>query len=265
MTKTAMILGIATVCTFAALSPATAAASEAHGYVAVGGAAIPEFEGADTQQAIPFIAAGVSWGGRYIAVEGVSARADLLASTAWEAGPLASLTFGRDDDVDSLAVRRMAQIDDAIELGGFFARSFQNVARSGDALRFEARAVSDVSDVHDGWKSQISAGYAAPINDRWRVGLDVAATVTSDEYAATYFSVTPSDAAASGLRRFDAGGGLHDVGLTLTAIYAVTPRWSVMGFAGYKRLLGDAADSPIVDREGSSGQVSAGLSLGRKF
>lgn len=235
------------------------------GYVAIGAATLPEYEGAGSQQVIPFVAGRAQWGRRYIALEGVSARVNVLSATSWEAGPLVSIVFGRDEVVDSVAVSNLNALDDAFEVGGFVAYSWQDIAMAGDSIRLEVRAVGDVSDVYGSWQSSIVAGYAAPLGDRWTVGADISTSIVSNGYADTYFSITPGNAAASGLQVFDASGGFKDVGLGLNASFDLTKRWALSGFAGYRRLLGDAADSPIVAQEGSPDQFSAGLGIGFSF
>jgi outer membrane protein len=55
------------------------------------------------------------------------------------------------------------------------------------------------------------------------------------------------------------------VGLTAIVDVSVSRNWSVTGVAGYSRLLGDYADSPIVTERGSEDQVFLGLALGRRF
>ena len=251
--------------TAASALPALAQSDDVHGYIAVGAATLPEYEGAGAQRVIPFVAGRAQWGQRYIAVEGVSARANLLASPAWEAGPLVSITFGRDDDIDSAAVARLPTLDDAVELGAFVAHSWADAIRDGDALRLEVRAVGDVSDVYGGWQSSVTAGYLTPVGERLRVGVDLSTTLVSDDYAETYFSIAAPSVVASGLPAYQAEGGLKDVGVSVSGTFAFNERWSLNGFAGYRRLLGDAADSPIVDREGSPDQFSAGLGVGYTF
>mgnify|MGYP001809552189 FL=1 len=265
MNKCAVLSVLVVVSTAITVLPAFGQNEGAHGYLAVGAGALPEYEGADSQQVIPFLAGRAQWGQRYIAIEGVSARANVLASSAWEAGPLASITFGRDADIESAAVARLPTLDDSIELGAFVAYSWSDVARDGDTLRLETRAIGDVSDVYGGWQSSISAGYATPIGERVRLSLDFSTTLVSDDYAEAYFSVAAPGAAASGLPTYRAEGGLKDVGVGVGGSYAFNGRWSLNGFAGYRRLLGDAADSPIVDGEGSPDQFSAGLGVGFSF
>ena len=79
------------------------------------------------------------------------------------------------------------------------------------------------------------------------------ATTTSTPISAS----TAEQSAASGLREFDPDGGVKGVGLEAEARYALTPpgRWSAN--AGYERLIGDAADSPVTD-VGSENQFTAG-------
>jgi outer membrane protein len=41
----------------------------------------------------------------------------------------------------------------------------------------------------------------------------------------------------------------------------LTPRWGIYTYAGLDRLVGDAADSPVVRQFGSRNQLSAGAAL----
>lgn len=87
---------------------------------------------------------------------------------------------------------------------------------------------------------------------------------SDSEYMETYFGVTPAQSAASGLPAFDPDGGIKGIGFVGEAKYALTPRWSVVGEAGYERLIGDAADSPITDL-GSKDQFSGAIGLSYRF
>ena len=57
---------------------------------------------------------------------------------------------------------------------------------------------------------------------------------------------------------------MKGVGVEGEARYALTPHWSVVGKAGYERLIGDAADSPITEA-GSENQFTAALGLTYRF
>lgn len=90
------------------------------------------------------------------------------------------------------------------------------------------------------------------------------ATWASEDYADAFFSVTPQGAAASGLAPFEAGSGIKDVGLNVAATYALTDRWGLVATGSTSFLVGDAADSPIVDA-GSSVQFFGGVALSYSF
>ncbi len=80
-----------------------------------------------------------------------------------------------------------------------------------------------------------------------------------------YFTINSSDAARSGLNRFDADDGFKDIGLNIGLTYRITDSWSATGLANYTRLLGDAEDSPVTDDEGSANQFFAGLRIDYSF
>ncbi len=244
----------------------TAHASEddrLQGYSVIGVATIPEYEGADKMDIIPFVNGRLTLGERYIAIEGVTLRANVIATEGFEFGPVANLTFGRDAKIKSTAVAGLGKIDEAYEIGGFAAASLA-VGDNGRA-RLSVQAVHDVSNVHDGWIATASAGYSHQIGKRFTLAAEATASYADDKYARTYYSVMPAGTLASGLPVYAAKGGLKDVGATLTASYQVSPRWSVNAYGSYRRLLGKFADSPIVDGEGNANQLSAGVGIGFSF
>ena len=235
------------------------------GSIAAGVATVPDYEGATEQRVIPLIAGDVHWGARYVAIEGTSARLNLLNSRTLEAGPVANLTFGRRADAKPLAVRALGRIKDAYEVGAFAAITTRSLLRGGDEVRLRGQATRDVSDVHDGWTYEAALGYRMPVSRRFFVATETSLRFADDDYAATYFSVTPAGAAASGLRVDTARGGLKDIGTSLTAVYALSPQWSLIGFGGYRRLVGDFKDSPVVRDAGRADQFSGGIAIGFRF
>ena len=82
---------------------------------------------------------------------------------------------------------------------------------------------------------------------------------------AAYFGVDATNAARSGLREFDADGGLKDAGVLLLARYSFDRTWGLMVLGKFTRLVGDAADSPLVEDEGSENQGMAAALLTYRF
>ncbi len=66
------------------------------------------------------------------------------------------------------------------------------------------------------------------------------------------------NSAQRGLATFEADAGFRDVRLTLGALVPLTEHWLVGVRVMLMRLVGDAADSPIVDGSGSANQLSGG-------
>jgi len=87
-----------------------------------------------------------------------------------------------------------------------------------------------------------------------------------DEFTRTYFGVTPVEAALNGqVDAYSPSGGITSVGATASASYVWSEQWSTTAFVTYKRLVGDAADSPIVQAFGSENQVGVGLTVSYSF
>ncbi|WDA39642.1 MipA/OmpV family protein [Erythrobacter sp. BLCC-B19] len=237
----------------------TSDSNDVSGYATIGIAAVPEYEGADDYQILPLVDGRVNFGERYVAIQGTTIRANVIAAEGIEFGPVASFTFGRDGDIANAAVADLGRIKDAYEVGAFAAKTFG--LAGNDSLRLAVQGVHDVSDVHGGFVVTASATYAAPVGERLNLLFDLGASYASDDYAETYFAVTPAGAAASGLPQFAAKGGLKDVGAQVTASYRIGDNWGIAATAGYRRLLGDFADSPVVTSGGSADQLSGGVGV----
>jgi outer membrane scaffolding protein for murein synthesis (MipA/OmpV family) len=80
----------------------------------------------------------------------------------------------------------------------------------------------------------------------------------------TYFGVTPAESAASGgmLAPYSPGAGFQSVGVLARVEYDLTERTTFHARAGWQRLIGDAADSPIVS---AADQFTVGAGLSHKF
>jgi MipA family protein len=77
----------------------------------------------------------------------------------------------------------------------------------------------------------------------------------------TYFSITPENVGKSGLRYYDAEGGMKDVYIQPMVMVRFYESWLMAAGVRVKSLLSDASDSPVVDDRGDSTQVTAGLAV----
>ncbi|HKR24995.1 MAG TPA: MipA/OmpV family protein, partial [Allosphingosinicella sp.] len=85
-----------------------------------------------------------------------------------------------------------------------------------------------------------------------------------NDYHDAYFGV-PAPIPASGLVAFNPNGGIYAYGAVAGLTYKIGRNWGLQGYVGYDRLVGDAADSPIVRGFGSRDQFSGGAGLFIEF
>ncbi|MEM7662956.1 MAG: MipA/OmpV family protein [Pseudomonadota bacterium] len=252
------ILALAT----AAAQTSTEDQPQARSFIVTGAAALPEFEGAERLRPVPLIVSRFSALGTEVEIEGLEGRVDLLPHPVWRAGPAFGVILPRNDDfIDTAAVTALESIDTAVELGGFvgFRVPFGNLKEG--TLTGTTTVRHDVLGSHSALTVDSELEYFFAVNRMLRVGVAANASFATSDYFDTYFSVDADGAAASGLTEFDAGGGARDVGFEAFSILSFSERWGIFSRVAYNRLLGDAADSSIVEEVGSENQVFFGGGL----
>jgi outer membrane protein len=110
----------------------------------------------------------------------------------------------------------------------------------------------------------VSAGVSRrfDLGPRQRLVLGASLSGAGDRYMQTWYGVTPAQSAASGYAVYDAPEGLRDLSLSAAWRADFDAHWAGFASLGTSRLLGPAADSPLV-RKRSVGTLSFGLA--RRF
>lgn len=257
----------AALCGGMALSVADATAQavedgDVHGVIALGVGAVPEFDGAGDLSAIPFVFGEAVWRDINFEFRGLGGRVDLARDSRLSIGPAIGGRLSRDDAGGRIG--RLPDIDAAIEAGGYVGYRFGGAVSGQGSLYTEISLMSDVSGVHDGALATASIRYAALRSRDFSLALDAQATWASSDYTRTYFGIDTAGAEASGLQPYDPGSGLRDVGLGVTGGYWLTDRVGLIGRIGAAYLMGDVADSPIVE-EGERWQPVSGVALSYRF
>jgi outer membrane protein len=213
----------------------------------------PEFKGSKDYELkpLPFVGLRYGRGDYYVALEGGALRANVLPGGFLEFGPVVSYERGRKDDIKNLAVRRMGEIDAAVNAGVFAHKRF-DVA--GGALSISAEALTDTGKVHNGLFATVGLDYDRALTERWSVGANLSTTWADKKYMATYYGVSRAGALASGLSPYATDAGIENVEVGASLRYRINDRWSALAHGSYSRLVDSAADSPIVAREGSANQ-----------
>lgn len=223
--------------------------------LSLGAAAVyrPEFKGSKDFELspLPYVGLRYGQGDYYVALEGGALRANVLPGGFMEFGPMASYERGRNDDIENRVVRRLGEIDAAVN-AGVFARKRFDVA--GGALGISAEVLTDTGKVHKGVFATVGLDYDRDLTDRWSVGANLSTTWANEKYSQAYYGVSAAGAVASGLSPYTAKAGIENVEVGASLRYRLSDRWSALTHASYSRLVDSAADSSIVSREGSADQ-----------
>ena len=199
-------------------------------------------------------------GERYIELVATEVTVNLIDHPFVRAGPVFNVNLGR-KNVDDAVVDLMEDIDPTVEVGLFAGFDLTNEVDPRIRFGSEIAFLQDAGGVSNGFKIEWSARYWHPLAKWLDLGLVVGTTYGSDSYMDTYFGVSMSDAARSGLPAFSAGPSFQDIRLTPILLVHFSRNWHLGTGIMYKRLLGDAADSPIVDNRGSANQFLFATSL----
>ncbi|SOB78637.1 Outer membrane scaffolding protein for murein synthesis, MipA/OmpV family [Sphingomonas guangdongensis] len=224
--------------------------------VTIGPQVQPRFPGADSYSVRPYFDLARTRGDdpyRFEAPDESTSIA-LISTDTLTIGP--ALGFeGRRRSRDAGGLDRVGF---TVELGGFARWTV------AEQFRLSVEARHGVNG-HGATIGMVGADYIARDGNRWLFSVGPRLTVGSGKYHRTYFGVNAREAAATGVPAYRPDGAFLMAGATGSASRQLSARWGVFGFAKYDRLLGDAADSPVVDRFGSRSQWSGGVGLSYTF
>lgn len=172
-------------------------------------------------------------------------------------GVIAKYDDGRERD-DNTVLWNLTEIDSGMEAGVFAEYELGPVS-------FGLTAVTDTGTRHEGTVAELKIGYQRALGMRLHGEIGVSASWADDDYTQSYFGISARDSQASGLREYTAEGGLKDAGVAASLHYLVSEHWRVTGRLAYRRMLGDAADSPLVEDEGSQNQAMGAVIVSYSF
>lgn len=99
---------------------------------------------------------------------------------------------------------------------------------------------------HHGVVGEAGVKYRFNPTDKLTLWASVEAGYGSSRFNETYFGITESEAARTDFDAFDIGSGINSASARLEAHYKITEKTSLLGEVKYTRIVGDAADSPLV-------------------
>jgi outer membrane scaffolding protein for murein synthesis (MipA/OmpV family) len=226
----------------------------------------PQFTGSTDYQAFPLPSFSYETESFTVETSELGVLFDFIPGPGFGAGPIVQYSFGRvPDDIDNEVVSKLPQVDDAIQVGGFLSGAIP-IAEMGQSPLFltgRVEALSTVGANYDGVTANASVGLFT-MAGKWSMGANFAVNYANEDQMQAFFGVTEKGSAASGLPTFEASAGLESVGVEAFVGYEIDEKWSVSAFGSYSQLTGDAADSPIVEFEGTQDQYFIGTAISYK-
>lgn len=249
----ANLIAISVAMSSAAIAPAQAqdAYGASSGFSADIGGAVgikPKYEGSDEYEVFGFPVIFPDFGGmglgNRVTIRGADdVRFKVLEFGGFELGPLAGYAFGRKEDDGDLLLG-LGDVDDGLVLGAYAGYHF------GPVL-LDVSYHQIVTGDDDGYQIRFGGSLEQELRPGFVGTLRVGATYADDVYMRSYFGISGVQAlnSVAGLSAYTAEAGIKDVHVELGAKYALTDRITLKAVGQYARLVGDAADSPVVESE----------------
>lgn len=248
--------------------------------VGIGAAVIPSYEGSDDYRVIPVPQLRGKVNDFAFWTRGPSLYVDAIPNRDadgldFELGPMVNVRLDRSSRkaIKDDAVRALGKRDIGVEVGGFIGVGKTGVITSAyDNLSARVAIAKEVAGGHESYVITPAIEYMTPLSTRSFVGLGVSAEYVGKKYGRYYYDIDAAGAAASGLPAYSRAGdgaGFKKVSANLTGGLSLSGDlrrgWALFALAGYSRLLGDYADSPVVSIAGSKNQWLGAVGVGYTF
>ena len=215
---------------------------------------VPEYEGSEDYEVIPYPIVDVVWRDRLFLSSRRGAGAYLWNDDGIKLGASIGYAFGRDDD-DGPLLEGLGDVDGGATVNLFASYEFAGFDLSS---RFTHQFTGDDT----GYVVDVGVGYTFRLPPGVIVKPSLSTEYASDDHMEAYFGISPSQSVRSGNPVHDADAGFKNVGPELLVVFPLDENVSLQGTASYKRLLGDAEDSPITE---DADQFSLGVGVAYRF
>lgn len=223
------------------------------------GRVLPTYEGSSNYRFLPVPLFDIRRAGtpRHFQSPRDGASIGIVEFDNFRLGPTLKVRLPRREG-DDAKLRGLGDVNFAVELGGFAEYWFTPWLRARGELR---QGVSG----HHGLTGDLAADVVMPVTPQLTLSGGPRLSFDSGKTMQTYFGVDPAQSVLSGLPVYNPSGGVRSYGAGVMARYEITPQWATHLFVEYERLIGPAADSPLVALRGSRDQVTTGLGVTYSF
>jgi len=245
-------------------------------YVGLGVQSGPRWDGAAQRRVAALPVLQVQWSNGLF-ISGLSAGLHLSDDPTFEYGPLLAVQPGRDDTgdgqgADGVGVSLLGPVPEPLRMN-VHAKRLEGMDRIGTRLqggafvnyypapqwRITGSVLAGGGNDHDGARLDLGVQrLALALGTQHHVALSAGLGIANRKLNATWFGVTPEQAARSRFPEYTPGGGLQDARVGVRWNWAWSPAWMLTSNLEVKRLLGSAAASPLVERP-TNVTVSTGI------
>lgn len=245
-------------------------------YLSVGFGAgyAPSYEGSDDYVVFPVPLVQGSFRGVKINPRNAGIALDFVPDpkdgVGLNAGISARLRMMRTGNTHDPVVNGLGKLDTAIEVGPTVGLTVPHLLNPYDSLTLSTDARWDVAGAYKGMVVDGIVNYFTPLSRGIAASWSVNTEWGDGKYTDYYYSISPTQSAASGLPAFDGSGGLNKLGTRLLLGVDLdgdlaNGGLALVGAVGYARMLGDARRSPITSIRGSADQWFGAVGVGYTF
>jgi MipA family protein len=181
----------------------------------------------------------------------------VLESGKFSAGPVAYVEFARRSKHNE-ALHGLEDVKLAYEVGGFAEYWAYDWLRGHAELRKGFAG-------HHGTILDLALDVVMPAPGALTLSAGPRMRISDSSGNSRYFDISPVESVTSGLPAYNANGGIRTVGAGTQVIKQWSPEWATHAFVEYDRLVGDAADSPLVAVRGNVHQFTLGAGFAYSF
>lgn len=169
-------------------------------------------------------------------------------------GVSVSPDFGRDED-DNDRLTGLGDIDLGMRVNVFGEISYE-------PFFVGAKASAAAGGGAEGQLLNGYVGLRKQLTETTTGQMTLGTTWAGRTWGREYYGINAAQSAASGLAQHEVDSGFRDVALGGMVNYRLSDKLTLTGIARWTHLLGDVADSPIVEDENN---LTVGIGLGYKF
>lgn len=227
------------------------------GEVGVGVGYQPHDPSGSRYDTVPLPYLDLDWGGVSLNTED-GLTWDAFKANGFSAGPFINYLPGRNSNGSLEGLR---DVPNMAEVGGFIEYAPADFWRVFASL---GSAVAGGSG-QGGMLGRVGGELGYPLGMGIVGSSNLTAHFADRRQNQTFFGVSADESLASGIGRYQAGGGLQNVTLTQSVEFPLTAHWSLVTSASWIHLTGSAADSTIVREKGDVDQAQVQAAISFKF